>query len=82
MTDEKKPPQEVDHESHKPVLRSVRSQESLIDKLYALDNAFGVATRAARASGEMRLMVELETRWDDYLALLAPLERVPPKLFE
>lgn len=83
MTDEKKPPQQVACIQERQLAQSVRGQESLINKLHALDYAFGVATRSARASGEMKLMEELERRWDDYADFLAPvLLRVPAKLFE
>ena len=83
MTDEKKPPQEVGIEQICVAQFPARTQEHLLDALFRLELAFGQATRAARTSGELTLMHELEKRWDDYSAYLSvPLSRVPAKLFE
>lgn len=83
MTDEKNPPLEVAGDQATTLAPSVLGQARLVDKLRAIDSAFGVATRQARASGEMKLMREIERRWDDYAAFVSPvLLRVPTKLFE
>lgn len=77
------PPQVADFTPANPLAFPGRTQELLLNALYELDNAFGRATRAARASGELKLMQELEKRWDDYAEFLSvPLSRVPAKLFE
>lgn len=81
MTDEKKPPTAV--VTVAPDHFPARTTERLLEHLYSLDHAFGVATRAARACGENVLAKELEKRWDDYSDYISvPLSRVPAKLFE
>jgi hypothetical protein len=82
-TDEKKPPEAVVSDARAFIVPTMAQRYGLIAKLQEFDRQFQSVTVAAGSCGEMKLMHELEKRWDDYSQLIAPLSaRVPAKLFE
>lgn len=82
-TDEKKPPEEAVLDARALIHPTREQQIHLIASLLELEAQFGRLTRRAGGCGEMKLMQELEKRWDDYALLIAPLcARAPSKLFE
>lgn len=81
--DEKKPLEEAVLDARVLIHPTRNQQIHLIASLLDLDLHFGRLTRTAGNCGEMKLMQELEKRWNDYALLIAPLAaRAPAKLFE